>query len=61
MRLAPATLSFAPHATCDESTRHEIFEVAADFMNPPTMIVAMESGKEEEWTAAMEVELQSLW
>ena len=30
-------------------------------MNPPTMSAAMGSGKEEEWTAAMEAELQSLW
>ena len=44
------------------ATRYdEIFEVAADFMNPPTVSAAMESGKEEEWTAAMEAELQSLW
>ena len=44
------------------ATRYdEIFEVAADFMNPPTVSAAMGSGKEEEWTAAMEAELQSLW
>ena len=39
----------------------EIFEVAADFMNPPTVSAAMEGGNGEEWTAAMEAELQSLW
>ena len=44
------------------ATRYdEIFEVAADFMNPPTVSAAMESGKVEEWTSAMEAELQSLW
>ena len=40
---------------------NEIFEVAEDFMNPPTVSAAMESGKVEEWTSAMEGELQSLW
>ena len=39
----------------------EIFEVAADFMNPPTVSAAMESGKVEDWSSAMEGELQSLW
>ena len=44
------------------ATRYdEIFEVAADFMDPPTVSAAMESGKVEEWTSAMEAELQSLW
>ena len=44
------------------ATRYdEILEVAADFMNPPTVTAAMESGNEKEWTAAMEAELQSLW
>ena len=39
----------------------EIFEVAADFLNPPTVTIAMESGEGDEWSAAMEAELQSLW
>ena len=44
------------------ATRYdEVFEVAADFMNPLAVITSMESGKEEEWTAAMDTELQSLW
>ena len=44
------------------ATRYdEIFEVAADFINPPTVSDAMESGKVEEWASAMEGQLQSLW
>ena len=39
------------------ATRYdEIFEVAADFMNAPIVSAAMESGKGEEWTAAMDAE-----
>ena len=44
------------------ATRYdEIFEVAADCMNPPTMTAAMESAKGPEKSAALEAELQSLW
>jgi len=39
----------------------EVFEMALDSMNPPTVKVAMESGNTEEWSEAMEAELQSLW
>ena len=35
--------------------------MAADFMNPPTVSAATESGKVEEWTSAMKAELQCLW
>ena len=39
----------------------EIYEIVVDFMNPPTKTVAMESGKVDEWSAAMEAELPSMW
>ena len=55
-------LEFAKGKQGVPATRYdEIFEVAAYFMNPPTVSAAMESGKVEEWTLAMEAELQSLW
>lgn len=44
------------------ATRYdEIFEVAANFMNPPTISAAMEGDDGEEWIAAMEAEIRSLW
>ena len=43
------------------ATRYdEIFEVAADFMNPPSMTVALEGVKVAEWFDAIEAELPIL-
>lgn len=35
--------------------------MAADFMYPPTISAAMESGHGEEWTTAMEADLERRW
>ena len=39
----------------------EVFEIAADFMSPQTVSVALEGEKKSEWGNVMEAELDSLW
>ena len=39
----------------------EVFEIAADFMSPPTVSVALGGEKGSEWASAVEAELDSLW
>ena len=40
----------------------EVYEVAGDLLSsPPSITVALEGDKGDEWAAAMEAELQSLW
>ena len=40
---------------------HDVFELAADIMSPPTVAMALDGEKGVEWVAAMEAELDSLW
>ena len=40
---------------------HDVFELAADIMSPPTVAMVLDGEKGVEWAAAMEAELDSLW
>ena len=39
---------------------HDVFELAADIMSPPTVAMALDGEKGAEWAAAMEAELDSV-
>ena len=40
---------------------HNVFELAADIMSPPTVAMALDGEKGAKWASAMEAELDSLW
>ena len=39
---------------------HDVFELVADIMSPPTVAMTLDEEKGAEWAAAMEAELDSL-